>query len=126
MCKNSFNFHVWFFLNLFQMKYNLKCGHFRTDFEGSKKSGPGDSLLDFYFSLKLQTHTSVIVQRLGYLAFTQETRVRFPVTEFLSFFYYIERKRTSKKIIQEIHVRGFVKSKLAKKLYVLCVFIIFR
>jgi hypothetical protein len=32
------------------------------------------------------TIVSVVVQRLGYLAFTQETRVRFPATEPFCFF----------------------------------------
>ena len=39
----------------------------------------------------LTQQTSVVVQRLGYLAFTQETRVRFPATEewFFPFFFII-------------------------------------
>jgi hypothetical protein len=32
---------------------------------------------------KIYVRQSVVVQRLGYLAFTQETRVRFPATEAL-------------------------------------------
>ena len=38
----------------------------------------------------LTQQTSVVVQRLGYLAFTQETRVRFPATEewFFPFFFF--------------------------------------
>ena len=38
----------------------------------------------------LTQQISVVVQRLGYLAFTQETRVRFPATEewFFPFFFF--------------------------------------